>query len=136
VNGVVVGLHDPIDPTFARSFVADTSSVSVEPAVLDQLAHELLKVPAHVWKAVFNGLLEYDDMDELERITAPTLLVWGDADGLVDRDMQTKLATGIRNAELVVYSGIGHTPRWEDPWRFAGEVAAFVKRLPARRDRR
>jgi pimeloyl-ACP methyl ester carboxylesterase len=132
VNTVVARLHDPIEPTFARSFVTDTSAESVAPALLDLLTDELLKVPAHVWKAVFAGMLEYDDMAELERITAPTLLVWGDADGLVDRDMQTTLASRIDGAELVVYSGVGHTPRWEDPRRFAGGVAAFVQRLPAR----
>lgn len=57
-----------------------------------------------------------------------TLLVWGDADGLVDRDMQTTLAEQLRGAELLVYEGIGHTPRWEVPARFARDVADFAKR--------
>lgn len=30
--------------------------------------------------------------------------------------------------ELLVYSGIGHTPRWEDGSRFASDVAAFIER--------
>jgi pimeloyl-ACP methyl ester carboxylesterase len=128
VDTVVAGLHDPIDPTFARSFVTDTSADSIAPALLDQLTDELLKVPANVWKAMFAGLLHYDDVAELHRVTAPTLLVWGDADPLVDRDMQTTLVTRVRDAELVVYSGAGHTPRWEDPRRFAADVAAFARR--------
>jgi pimeloyl-ACP methyl ester carboxylesterase len=32
---------------------------------------------------------------------------------------------------LVVYTGVGHTPRWEDPTRFAADVAAFVARIPS-----
>jgi pimeloyl-ACP methyl ester carboxylesterase len=131
VDTVVSGLRDPIDRAFARSFVTDTSADLVGPVLIDQLTDELLKVPAHVWKAMFAGLLEYDDMAELGRIETPTLLVWGDADALVGREMQTTLATRIRGAELAVYRGVGHTPRWEDPRRFAGDVAAFVQRRSA-----
>ena len=128
VVSVVSNLTDPIDPTFARSFLADTSSDKLAPGVLDQLVAETLKVPARVWKEMFAGLLAYDDLNELGRITAPTLLIWGDGDGLVGRDRQDMLAARIPGAELLVYPGIGHTPRWEDPSRFASDVAAFVER--------
>lgn len=37
----------------------------------------------------------------------------------------------IRCAELLVYTGVGHTPRWEDPSRLSVDVAAFVERLLA-----
>jgi pimeloyl-ACP methyl ester carboxylesterase len=130
----LVSLRDPIDPAFARSVIADTSSNQLAPELLDELAGELLKVPARVWNEMFAALLSYDDTAELRGITAPTLLIWGDADGLVGRDMQDSLAEQIRKAELMVYPGVGHTPRWEDPSRFATDVAAFVERraLPPR----
>jgi non-heme chloroperoxidase len=128
VKSVVSTLHDPIDREFARSFLADTSSDDLAPELFDQLVGELLQVPARVWKETFAGLLAYDDLAELGRITAPTLLIWGDTDGLVGRDMQDTLAEGIRGAELRVYERVGHTPRWEDPRRFSGDVAAFVQR--------
>jgi pimeloyl-ACP methyl ester carboxylesterase len=129
-----LGLDDPIDPAFARSIVTGTSSDELVPDLLDQMVGELLKVPARVWKEMFADLLTYDDLVELGSITAPTMLVWGDADGLVGRDMQELLAARIRGAELVVYQGVGHTPRWEDAKRFAGDVASFVQRsfLPGR----
>ena len=129
VESTVSGLEDPINPDFARSFVVDTSSGEIGPDSVDQLAGELLKVPAHVWRETFTGLLEYDDTAELGRIAAPTLLIWGDADGLVGREMQEQLARRLSHRELVVYSGVGHTPRWEDPARFASDVAAFVERV-------
>jgi non-heme chloroperoxidase len=106
--------------------VSDTSSEQLAPEVIDQSATELMKVPARVWKETFAGLLAYDDLDEIN-ITAPTLLLWGDADGLVDRDMQTTLAGRIRGAKLLVYHGVGHTPRWEDPTSLAGDVAMFSR---------
>ncbi|MGH2488432.1 MAG: alpha/beta fold hydrolase [Candidatus Limnocylindria bacterium] len=131
VASVVSGLEDPTDPAFLRSFVVDTSSQGVAADVIEELVGELLTVPARVWREMFAGLLAYDDTAELERITAPTLLVWGDADGLVGRDAQEMLAGRLHNAELVVYPGVGHTPRWEDPGRFAADVVTFVERLEA-----
>src|SRR5262249_1460532 len=62
VESVVSKLADPISPDFARSFIADTSSASILPHLVDLLVEELLKVPAHVWRQTFAGLLEYDDM--------------------------------------------------------------------------
>jgi non-heme chloroperoxidase len=129
VTSVVSVLHDPIDPAFARSFVIDTSSEEIGPEVVDRLAGELLKVPARVWQESFAALLNYDDLDEIGRITAPTMLIWGDGDALVGRQMQEQLTELIAGAELLVYSGIGHTPRWEDSTRFASDVAAFIERL-------
>ena len=128
VEGHVANLEDPIDPAFARSVLTDTSSDQLPSELLDRLVDEIVKVPARVWKEMFAALLSYDDLAELGSITVPTLLVWGDADGLVRRDMQHTLAERIHIAELRVYEGVGHTPRWEDPARFAGDVAAFVTR--------
>jgi pimeloyl-ACP methyl ester carboxylesterase len=127
-GSIVSTLEDPISPEFARALVVDTSSGDLPPAVLAELSAELLKVPARVWRETFSSLLSYDDLSELRRIAAPALLVWGDADRLVDRGMQDALRDRIPVTELVVYRGVGHTPRWEDPVRFAGDVAAFVER--------
>ena len=128
VEELVSSLDDPIDPAFARSVLTDTSSDQLPSQLVDQLVDELLKVPAYVWKEMFAALLSYDDLAELGRITVPALLVWGDADRLVSRDMQHSLAQRIHIAELRVYEGIGHTPRWKNPTRFARDVAAFAER--------
>jgi non-heme chloroperoxidase len=129
VQSVVSGLEDPISADVVRSFVIDTSSDDVTPELLDQLIKEVLKVPARVWKQTFAALLDYDDIAGLPRINAPTLLVWGEVDAVVSRDMQDQLVRRIPAAKLVVYSGVGHTPRWDDPSRFSSDVAAFVAEL-------
>ncbi len=129
VTSVVSNLEDPISQEFARSFVVDTSSIDVPPELRDQLVEELLKVPARVWHETFEGLLQYDDMSELGRITARTLLLWGQKDTLVSRSMQDELVTGIAGAELTVYPRSGHTPRWDDPRRFAADLADFTMGL-------
>jgi pimeloyl-ACP methyl ester carboxylesterase len=126
VESVVTELEDPIDPEFARSFVVDTSSADLAPDLVDTLVEDVLAVPAHVWKQVFAGLVEYDDEYELSRIEAPTLLIWGDADTLVSREMQDQLASSIPDSDLLVYPGVGHTPRWADPERFTSDLLTFT----------
>jgi len=108
--------------------VVDTSSEAIGDALLDQLSSDLFKVPARVWREMFGALLRYDDLHEIDRITAPTLLIWGDQDRLVGREMQQLLTGRLQHGELMVYEGLGHTPRWEDPSRFAADVAGFVAR--------
>ena len=76
--------------------MVDTSSGEVATrGAWTRWSRELLKVPARVWREMFAGLLQYDDTAELGRITAPTLLIWGDADGLVRRWMQDELCRRI-----------------------------------------
>jgi pimeloyl-ACP methyl ester carboxylesterase len=57
-------------------------------------------------------------------------LIWGDADPIVGREMQEQLAAALPCDDLVVYAGVGHTPRWEHPLRFASDVTAFIEGLP------
>lgn len=129
VESVVSGLEDPLSSDFALSFVSETSSGDVTPELLDQLVDEVLKVPARVWKQMFGGLRDYDDIEGLPRISAPTLLVWGDSDPLISRDIQDQLVGSIPGVELVVYPGAGHAPRWDDPSRFSSDVSTFVAEL-------
>jgi len=127
VQSVVSELDDPIGTDFARSFVVDTSSRRVSADLVDLLVEDILAVPARVWQQTFGGLLEYDDQIELPLIEAPTLLVWGDGDALVCREMQDRLVGSIPDADLLVYPGVGHTPRWEDPGRFSGDLVTFAR---------
>ncbi len=136
VNTVIAGLTDPIDAGWARSFVVDTSSVTLAPELLDMLLAETLKIPARVWQAMFAALLEYDDIGELPSVGAPTLLIWGDDDALVSRETQEVLADRMPHAELIVYPAVGHAPRWEDSLRFSEDLAAFVERLQAQQGHR
>ena len=105
------------------------------PELVDLLAAELLKVPARVWRQMFSDLLRYDDTDQLSRIKAPTLLVWGDSDPHITRDTQDPLPQAIPTADLLVYPAIGHTPRWEDPVRYSHDLATFATCLESPADR-
>jgi non-heme chloroperoxidase len=127
-------LSDPLDPEFVRGVVARTGG-RIDPSFRDAMVAECLKMPARVWRLAFGGLLEDDDdTAELRLITAPTLLVWGDQDTLVGRVHQEKLGALLPNSVLVSYQGVGHTPHWEEPERFAADVASFAQRAGQRKE--
>ena len=125
-DSTISTLTDPLDPDFVRGFVEGTLVRSVSTTFLESMVQEGLKVPAFVWKATIAGLLQDDFTEELGRITAPTLIIWGDHDAILPRSEQEALAAGISGARLVVYPGAGHVFYWEDPARVAVDVAAFV----------
>jgi steroid delta-isomerase-like uncharacterized protein len=73
--------------------------------------------------------LEDDSPGELDKIKAPTLIVWGDRDAILPRSDQESLAAAITGSRLVVYPGAGHAFYWEEPGRVASDLAAFIAEL-------
>jgi pimeloyl-ACP methyl ester carboxylesterase len=129
VDPVLATLADPVDEGFIRGFQEGTLARPAAPGFVDALVSESRKVPAQVWREVWAGVRDADLTAELGRIAAPTLLVWGDRDRLCTRAMQDALVAAIPGARLSVYPGAGHSPHWEDPARFASELAGLCRGL-------
>ena len=123
----LASLQDPIPLAFARDFAGSAFSRPVAKEFLDAMIDENVKAPARVWRETFASLLDYDDSAELTTLGVNTLVIWGDQDAIIDRMATEALVRSIRDSKLVVYEGIGHTPHWEEPARFARDVAAFVE---------
>lgn len=122
-------LTDPIDPAMVREFAEMTVAPSVPRDLFEIIVEENLKPSARVWRETMRGLIEDDSARELDRITAPTLVVWGDQDAIVSRSDQEAMTVAIPDARLIVYAGAGHTFYWEDPERVAADIATFVESL-------
>ncbi|MGE0716652.1 MAG: alpha/beta fold hydrolase, partial [Alphaproteobacteria bacterium] len=75
-SGVAL-LSDPVDPAFARDFQASTLARPVARGFMDMVVAESLKVPARVWRATLRACIDSDFTDDLVRIAAPTLILWG-----------------------------------------------------------
>ena len=126
---VVSTLSDPIDRSVAVEFQASTLARPVPSAFFDMVVSETLKVPARVWRDAFEGLLKVDHADRLGSIAVPTLIIWGDQDAFCPRADQDALLAAIPDSRLIVYAGAGHALHWEEPLRYAADVAAFVMSL-------
>jgi pimeloyl-ACP methyl ester carboxylesterase/tetratricopeptide (TPR) repeat protein len=128
-RSVVATLADPIPPAIAREFQESTIGTPIPPEFLDLVVNESLKVPARVWRAVFDGFMDFDGSKGLSKVAVPTLVVWGDRDVLAVRAAQDAFVAAIPGAKLNVYVGVGHALHWEEPERFAADLAAFVNTL-------
>jgi pimeloyl-ACP methyl ester carboxylesterase len=135
-NNVVVelqrevgGLSDPVSPKFVREFQTSVVSQTVPNEFMDRVIQESLKVPARVWKDVMTGMLASPAKLDFSKVTAPTLIVWGDKETVFpDRSDQDALTKAFPNATLKVYEGTGHCPNWEKPERFVKDLEAFIER--------
>lgn len=78
------------------------------------------------------SFLEPDFAGKLTKMQAPTLILSGDQDALT-RDGQAALTVAITGSRQVSNAGAGHGLPWEQPERFAGDLAAFVKNLVIQR---
>jgi pimeloyl-ACP methyl ester carboxylesterase len=62
----------------------------------------------------------------LGRIAAPTLVLWGDRDGIVTPDYGRAYAELIPGAEFALIEGAGHHPGEEQAERFVERVMGFL----------
>jgi len=94
------------------------------------LAADALRAgPLTLWRAG-SMLLAEDVRDDLARVTAPTLIVWGDQDTLVDPAGAATFAQAIPDSRLLLLPGVGHVPMVEAPAVFNEALAAFLAGEP------
>jgi non-heme chloroperoxidase len=122
----VYTLEDPIDPAFVYDFQASTAYTPLPEDFLNTVVNESLKVPVRVWQAALAGLNQANHLAELQLITVPTLIAWGDKDDIFLYDEQVMLFQGIANSTLLIYEDMGHGLHWEYPVRFACDLARFL----------
>jgi pimeloyl-ACP methyl ester carboxylesterase len=63
----------------------------------------------------------------IHRVSAPTLLVWGDHDGVVPPSYGPRWQTAVANSHRVALSGAGHLPMLEQPAAFSDAALPFLR---------
>jgi len=121
----VAALPDPVPVDFALAFQASTVFHPIGEDQLAEFARESRRVPLTVWKAIAAELAENTEV-VAQAITVPTLILWGDRDGIFNLQAQQRLERAIANARLIAYHEVGHAPHWERPLAVAEDIAAFV----------
>ncbi len=123
-------LTDPLDEDWVRESLTWFPLLHDVPGwFIDDRVRDGLKMPSHAWKAILNGLGEATPPTESGTIHAPTLILWGEQDGLLPRGDQETLAARISGSVLKVYPGVGHVVLWECPDQVAEDTTAFLKSL-------
>lgn len=96
-----------------------------------QRAEQLLSHPLQGKRMVrlSNSALKNDLGDQLCRIIAPTLLIWGRDDVITPPEAARGMADRLPDAQLVWFDRCGHVPMIEHPEPFAESVLAFADEL-------
>jgi pimeloyl-ACP methyl ester carboxylesterase len=86
-----------------------------------------------VWAQACTGKFTWPIPDKglrkhIHRITSPTLIVWGKADGVIDPEYAQEFAARITGARVELIDRAGHLPHLEQAETVAGLVRSFLGR--------
>jgi pimeloyl-ACP methyl ester carboxylesterase len=73
------------------------------------------------------SVLASDLSVKLERIRAPTLVLWGEHDPLIPAATGRALAKALADGRFAIVEGAGHSPMWERPERFSRRLREFIR---------
>lgn len=124
----VMALKDPIDPD--SQFMKDWYSrpKPLDPADMDIYARkEAAAMPARVWQNIqVTGItMDLSGLDAM--IEAPTLIVAGGLDALMNEDSQTRFRAALPHARFELVEDAGHGLFKEQPERVGGMIDDFLK---------
>ena len=119
-------LKEPIDPDSPFMIEWWSSPTLVDPEFLRRQRRDAAAIPLRVWLAVLDQALMDDLQRTLPRLTAPTLLIWGSKDPIMDEEQRATLREALPQAQVKIFEGLGHNPFWEDPRGCAEVINAFL----------
>jgi 3-oxoadipate enol-lactonase/4-carboxymuconolactone decarboxylase len=102
-----------------------------DPDLVGRTLSELMDADDESYARLAEALAVFDRRADVGRIAVPTIVIAGDADGVVTREAATALATAIPGAGLTVLEETGHQAHIERP----AEVAAILREAFAPRTR-
>ena len=127
-------LKEPIDADSPFMVAWWDSPTPVDPDFIRRQRKDAAGIPLRVWLAVLDQGLAADAYADLQgtlpRLKAPTLLIWGSKDPIMEPEVRQSLSDALPDAKVKVFEGLGHNPFWEDPRGVADVINAFLDPQP------
>jgi pimeloyl-ACP methyl ester carboxylesterase len=125
-------LKEPIEPDSPFMIAWWDSPTPVDPDFIRRQRKDAAGIPLRVWLAVLDQGLPNDNLygdlqSTLPKLKAPTLLIWGSKDPIMEEPMRETLTKALPSARVKVFDGLGHNPFWEDPQGVAAVVNGFLE---------
>lgn len=80
-------------------------------------------------RRTMSSILDDEVVTDLEKITAPTLLVWGKSDAVTPLFLGKIFETKISGSQLRVIEGARHSPQFTHPEKVVEVVSEFIKKV-------
>lgn len=106
------------------------------PSFLPVLVRDALHAGPFTLLRAARDLLAEDVREDLRRVQAPTLLVWGEKDVLIPPSVGDLMRAEIPGSRLLVIEGAGHNPMFDRPAEFDAALLAFLGGERGSQDRR
>jgi pimeloyl-ACP methyl ester carboxylesterase len=152
IGGIIVGAgirlkadawhrwrDDPTDPGFVATLARGTDATRISPPLLALVADEIcrMRAPWRVDGAVAAAISvlaaltvdEREVREVVDRISAPTLLLWGAEDRAIPRAVYDDLVLAHPGWEARSLEGIGHLLPWEAPEQYVAIVGPWTAGL-------
>ncbi|HLZ70546.1 MAG TPA: alpha/beta hydrolase [Dehalococcoidia bacterium] len=113
--------HDPQSPTAQVASKPPEENEAFIAFMLER-AKSLATAAKYLWPIPNRGLSK-----RLHRISAPTLLIWGESDKLVPPRYGKDFQAEIKGARLELIKDAGHLPQTEQPEQTAEAVLSFLQ---------
>ena len=101
--------------------------VKNNPDIINHLKERAADVKIEGAVAAGLGLAMTDLVDRLPEISAPTLIIHGDQDGIINIKMGRLINKGIRGSTFHVFKGCGHSPTVEKREEFNRLLVSYLK---------
>ena len=100
----------------------------VTPSFLGILFFDVLRAGPITILRTTRDLIAVDVQEEIQAVSAPTLLIWGEKDTLVPSSLAYMLHKDIAHSRLVLLKKAGHVCMYDRPRDFNSAVLAFLAR--------
>jgi pimeloyl-ACP methyl ester carboxylesterase len=111
-----------------REFVENALAPDPSAEIVERILRhrEATAQPLAAWSAQAAAGMGFDALDRIEGIRAPTLILHGTEDAVVDCRNAALLESRIPDARATLFPGTGHLFFWEQPDRFGAAVEEFL----------
>lgn len=121
-----------VDLMLRRATLREYVENALEPDPRPELVERIMELRLaesqtfEAWSAQAAAGVGFDGYDRARSIEAPTLVLHGDGDVVVDPRNATLLGELVPDARLSIFAGGSHVFYWNQPERFAREVTEFL----------
>jgi pimeloyl-ACP methyl ester carboxylesterase len=130
--GIEVPGHPVVDffgltfPQIATLSYHDPERFRIDPSALPPAAQAEMAANRATLAVYAGPMVDRGLRARLAAITVPTLVVWGDSDGIAGPDYGRAYAAAIPTARFHLLAETGHLPQLESPDRFADTLQDFA----------